>query len=198
MKNDIVKSTGKKFENEIENIFLLFDKFSDNIFEKEFLNVYKYYEYIKMNNHIDFNQSIQDNENKILLFKNFPTGNALSEKTEFCIFNKIDNAIDKWRTECKFQKVSGSTNKKIGHEFSHYRDNKIASKETHFVLVYGGSFYEKRTDVIKDTLKSIQYDFEVLFLSVPQFKEFLTDYLNAESNISEVFKKHHAIIMKNL
>jgi hypothetical protein len=197
-----MKIIGNEFENLIKGIILSHDdKFSEIVFNKNLLNVLNFSEYKRQHPYENFNTldgfiiAINKEKNDIILFKNFPRYNKIG-RTEFCVVHKVDNIIYIWRIECKFQKVVGTAYEKNAGEISYYRDNKINSKETQFVLVYDGDFYERNPNIIKDILKTIQNDIDILFLNVPQFKEFLTDYLNAEANINEVFKKHHSIIMK--
>lgn len=189
---------GKAFENQIEEILLSTKLFSDNIFNynKHFLNVYNYTEFKKL--HSDFQNNsfetvITDNSNQIFLFKNFPHGNDKKEHTEFCVIQKKDNEIIKFRIECKYQGGSGSSHQKIADSIDEYRDFKIETDESYYIIVYDGDFFEKNTKITNNVLRKINFDFDILFLNVPEFELFLLEYVNTLDPKS-AFKNHH--IMK--
>ena len=186
-------STGKLFENTVENIFLASDRFSDNRLDKSFMNVFNYNDYIKyyVNDVIDFETSIIKNENDIFLFKNFPDDNEREKrgKTEFCVVQKTLKRLEIFRIECRFENVAGTAYQKLNHAISSYRDFRHTSKETGYIIVYDGDYILNNQSIINDVITNIKHDFDILFLNVIEFNNFLSDYLTIMDK-SETFKKY--------
>jgi len=191
-----IKSSGKRFENRVENLFLDTEYFNDDIFNGNgFVNVYNYREYM-LNQGVSFEDAVMRQPENLFLFKNFPANNDLGERTEFCVCHKIGAELLKWRLECKFQDVNGSTHQKIEHGFQQFRDFKNSSGEQYYVMVYDGKHYVNKPDIVADVLRSIRYDHDMLFLNFEQFTEFLSDYLRNQDDVRDVFNRHYNLLHK--
>lgn len=191
------KSSGKVFENRVENLFLATPEFNDNIFNnKGFVNVYNYKKFCGSQG-VEFSEAVQRLDQDLLLFKDFPHGNDMNNNTEFCVVHKIGDEVIKWRLECKFQDVNGTTYQKIAYGFDQYHDFKTRTAESYYITVYDGEHYNTRPEIVADVLRSIKkWGDDVLFLSFDEFKLFLRDYLLAPDDHKSVFKKYHDFINK--
>jgi len=188
-----MKNNGKLFEREIENIILDFKEFNDDCFntDKDSFNVYNYSEYLKLKG-LDFNTAIHRDSNEFLFFKNFPNNNDLKQKTEFCVIQKINNSIQKFRIECKSQEFQGSSYRTIEHVIEQYRQNKIKTNETAYIIVYGGKYYDEKSwraeEIVKNIKNNIRHSYDILFLNTQEFKDFMDEYLKTK-NLTETIKK---------
>ena len=190
--------TGKAFENRVEEMLLSIKLFSDDVFnpDKSFLNAYNYIEFKKRYSgfqNLSFEEVIADNPNQIFLFKNFPHGNDKNENTEFCVIQKLDDDIIKFRIECKYQGGSGSSHQKIADGIDEYRDFKTITHESYYIIVYDGDFFKSKPKITNNVLRKIQFDFDILFLNVSEFKLFLSEYSRTQ-DAKSAFKNHHKII----
>jgi len=189
----MVKSSGKIFENRVEKIILSTPVFSDDVFNpnKSFINVFNYNEFMKL--HSEFESGIRNNKNEIFLFKNFPHGNDKGERTEFCIVQKVNNTLIKFRIECKFQGGSGSSHQKIADGIDEYQDFKLITAESYYIIVYDGNFFNTKSKITNNVLRKIRFDFDILFLNVKEFESFFSEYSRTHDVLS-TFKNHHKII----
>jgi N12 class adenine-specific DNA methylase len=189
-----MKNNGKLFEKQIENIVLDFKEFNDDCFnlEKDYFNVYNYSEYLKLKR-LDINTAINRDSNEFLFFRNFPNNNDLKQKTEFCIVQKTNDNIQKFRIECKSQELQGSSYRTIEHVIEQYRQNKIKSNETALIIVYGGKYYDEKSrlaiEIVNNIKNNIRHSYDILFLNTQEFKDFMNEYLISK-NLIETIKKY--------
>lgn len=189
-----MRCTGKAFENRIEEMLLSTKLFSDDVFNpnKSFLNAYNYTEFKKCYSDFQnqsFEEVIADNPNQIFLFKNFPHGNDKNERTEFCVVQKVGDDVIKFRIECKFQGGSGSSHQKISDGIDEYRDFKLSTGESYYIIVYDGDFFKTKSKITDNVLRKIRFDFDILFLNVSEFKSFLSEY-SLTQDTKSAFKNH--------
>jgi hypothetical protein len=188
-----MKNNGKLFEKQIENLVLDFKEFNNDCFniDKDYFNVYNYREYMKLRR-VDFDTAIYRDSNEFLFFRNFPNNNELKQNTEFCIVQKINDNVQKFRIECKFQEFQGSSYRTIEHVIEQYRQNKIKSKETALIIIYGGKYYDEKSrlaeEIVNNIKNNIKHSYDILFLNVNEFKNFMDEYLRSK-NLLETIKR---------
>lgn len=190
-----MESIGKAFENRIEKMLLSTEMFSDDVFnpDKSFINVFNYTDFKKCYSNFQsqgFEEIIRDNQSQIFLFKNFPHGNDKDENTEFCVVQKVGDDVIKFRIECKYQGGAGSSHQKIADSIDEYRDFKTVTGESYYIIVYDGNFFMSKPKIINNVLRKIRFDFDILFLSLSEFKSYLNEYSRTQ-DVKSAFKNHH-------
>lgn len=192
-----MKRSGYIFENNVEEIILSFPQFSDDYFKTGFLNVFNYKKFLKqydIKSSEDLHKILHDENDNIFLMKNCPVNLGDGKKpqtTEFGIYHKYDNDILKWRIECKFQKVVGTTYQKIEYAYKQFKES---IDESFFLLVYDGDYFRKKP-IIEIFQKSIRFDFNMLALNINEFKSFFSEYLVSD-NPTKIFTKYHYLTKK--